>query len=129
VALDDFGAGYTAFAQLKTLDVDIVKIDKCFIRDMDESQNKLFVRTLQSLADGVEVKTVGEGAETLAEARLLAADGVHYVQGYVYGFPQVERVWLPKDHINRKITSGTPVRGQMPEQIHLLGMTAGGAFN
>ncbi len=121
VALDDFGAGYTAFLQLKSLDVDIVKIDKSFIRDIGEAQNKLFIRALQSLADGVQVKTVGEGAETMAEAKLLADDGVHYVQGYVYGFPQVERVWLPKEHAHRKIHSGHLLHGQTPEPAHFYG--------
>ncbi len=105
VALDDFGAGYTAYLQLKTLGVDIVKIDKTFTRGISEAKNQIFIRTLKNLADGIDVKTVGEGAETLAEARLLASDGVNLVQGYVFGFPQVERVWLPKEHIHRKIVS------------------------
>jgi diguanylate cyclase (GGDEF)-like protein len=103
VALDDFGAGYTAFSQIKDLDVDIVKIDKSFVRGIDEEQNQLFVRTLQSLANGVNVETVGEGAETMADARRLASDGINHIQGYVFGFPRVERVWLPKDHSHRQI--------------------------
>jgi diguanylate cyclase (GGDEF)-like protein len=117
VALDDFGAGYTAFLQLKELNVDIIKIDKAFIRNIGESQNKLFVRTLQNLADGVNVKTVGEGAETLAEAKLLADDGVNYIQGYVYGFPQVERVWLPKEHMHRKIMTESSPRAGMVRHV------------
>ncbi len=103
IALDDFGAGYTAFSQIKDLDIDIVKIDKSFVRNISEEQNRLFVRTLQSLAQGVEVETVGEGAETLNDATLLTNDGIDYIQGYVFGFPSVERVWLPKEHSHRKI--------------------------
>lgn len=103
VALDDFGAGYTAFAQLKRLDVDMVKIDKSFIRKIDETENRLFVKTLNTLAQGVNVQTVGEGAETMSEAKLLAGDGVDHIQGYVFGFPSVERVWLPREHSLRKI--------------------------
>ncbi|QQG35185.1 MAG: GGDEF domain-containing protein [Micavibrio aeruginosavorus] len=106
VALDDFGAGYTAFSQLKDLDLDIVKIDKSYVRGIGEDTNRLFVKTLQSLADGVDVETVGEGAETMGEADLLANDGIDYIQGYIYGFPQVERVWLPKDHSHRRILKG-----------------------
>ncbi len=102
VALDDFGSGYTAFSQLKQLDIDIVKIDKAFIRNIAEKENHIFVQTLQALAEGVNIETVGEGAETMTEARLLASDGVNHIQGYAFGFPSVERVWLPKDHHQRK---------------------------
>lgn len=106
VALDDFGSGYTAFTQLRDWNIDIVKIDKSFVRGMDQDENKLFVRTLQRLADGIDLETVGEGAETMADAARLADDGVDYVQGYVFGFPKVERVWLPKTHDFRQISLG-----------------------
>lgn len=103
VALDDFGAGYTAFSQIKKLDVDLVKIDKQFIRNIGQSENHLFVKTLQSLADGVDIETVGEGVETMSDAKQLIRDGINHIQGYAFGFPSVERVWLPKDHMHRKI--------------------------
>ncbi|MCB9991280.1 MAG: bifunctional diguanylate cyclase/phosphodiesterase [Rhodospirillales bacterium] len=107
VALDDFGAGYTAFCQLKDLNVDIVKIDKSFVRNMESAEhNQLFIRALKMLAEGSAIETVGEGAETLAEAKLLADDGIDHIQGYVYGFPRVERLWLPKDHLHRRIPLG-----------------------
>lgn len=113
VALDDFGAGNTAFSQLNRLDVDMVKIDKSFVRNIKNDHNHLFVRTLQALAEGIEVETVGEGAETMADARLLAGDGVNYIQGYVFGFPQAERVWLPKDHAYRRMNSGVCAEEQV----------------
>lgn len=103
VALDDFGAGFTTFSQLKDVDVDIVKIDKAYVRNMAEGHNHLFIKTLQALADSLDLKTVGEGVETIADARKLAKDGVDHIQGYVFGFPRIERVWLPKQHIFREI--------------------------
>lgn len=102
VALDDFGAGYTAFSQIRELGVNFVKIDKSFIRNLDQKESMLFIRTLQTLAEGLGIQTVGEGAETLNEARQLADDGVNFIQGYVYGFPVTERVWLPKNHEKRQ---------------------------
>ncbi len=105
VALDDFGAGYTAFSQLKDLKIDIIKIDKSFIRNIDEEHNHLFIRTLRTLAEGVNIETVGEGAETMAEAKLLASEGVDHIQGYIFGFPRVERMWLPKDHVHRRVST------------------------
>ena len=106
VALDDFGSGFTAFSQLRDLDLDIVKIDKSFIRNLSDDKNQLFVRTLQSLAEGFGLETVGEGAETMADVRKLTGDGIHHIQGYIYGFPRVERVWLPRNHAFRTISHG-----------------------
>ncbi|HRK97782.1 MAG TPA: EAL domain-containing protein [Alphaproteobacteria bacterium] len=93
IALDDFGAGQTAFTQLKDLSLDIVKIDKSFIRDMEKEENKLFIRTLHSLASAMNLETVGEGAETLAEADILTKDGIDHIQGFVYGLPTMDRPW------------------------------------
>ncbi|MBI4031073.1 MAG: bifunctional diguanylate cyclase/phosphodiesterase [Proteobacteria bacterium] len=103
VALDDFGAGFTTFSQLKDIEVDIVKIDKAYVRNMAEGQNHLFIKTLQTLADALDLKTVGEGVETIADARKLAKEGINHIQGYVFGFPRVERIWLPKGHVFRDI--------------------------
>ncbi len=102
IALDDFGAGYTAFSQLKNLDVDIVKIDQSFVRDIAQKRGHLFVKTLQSLAEGIDVETVGEGAETKGEADILTDDGIHHIQGFFCGKPSTERLWLPEGHVYRK---------------------------
>lgn len=131
VALDDFGAGFTTFAQLKDIDVDIVKIDKTYVRNMAEGHNHLFIKALQTLAEALDLKTVGEGVETIADARRLAKEGVNHIQGYVFGFPRIERVWLPENHIFREIpvslhtgdrldeedkTGGSLIAGVMPQK-------------
>jgi diguanylate cyclase (GGDEF)-like protein len=108
VALDDFGAGFTTFSQMKDIELDIVKIDKSFIRNIREPRNQLFLRTLQALASGVSLETVGEGVETMEEARLLADEGIDNVQGYALGFPSPERVWLPRGHAFRQIADEAP---------------------
>lgn len=97
-ALDDFGAGQTSFLQLKLLSIDIVKIDKSYIRDIQNPINQLFVKSLLELADGMGIQTVAEGAETLDEAEMLYKRGINHIQGYAIGFPSIERVWLPKNH-------------------------------
>ena len=90
VALDDFGAGYTTFRHMKALTVDVVKIDGSFIRDITESpENLSFVRNLLSLARTIGVSTVAECVETLAEAQVLAREGVDLLQGYCFGRPEV----------------------------------------
>lgn len=105
VALDDFGAGSTSFMQLKMLDVDIVKIDKAYIRDISNPINRLFVNSLLELAKGLDLQTVAEGAETKEEAEMLKSGGISHVQGYGIGFPSIERVWLPKNHEMRSVSN------------------------
>lgn len=105
VALDDFGAGYTSFSQLKALDVDLVKIDKAFIHGLSKKENRLFIHALQTLAQGMDMKTVAEGAESLEDIRILKDYGIDYIQGYIYGYPGVERIWLPENHSHRFVPS------------------------
>lgn len=109
IALDDFGAGQTAFSQMKDLSLDIVKIDKSFVRDMDKEENMLFINTLQSLASGMNLETVGEGAETLAEADILMKGGIDHIQGFAYSLPSIERIWLPENHPDRHSDSKSAV--------------------
>lgn len=95
VALDDFGAGYTSFRHLRALNVDLVKIDGAFVRDLPTNpDNQLFVRTLISLAKGIGLKTVAEWVETEEEAELLRNEGVDYLQGWHYGKPETNPSWL-----------------------------------
>ncbi len=94
VALDDFGAGYTSFRHLRGLNVDLVKIDGSFVRDLPTNQdNQLFVRTLINLAKGIGLKTVAEWVENEAEAELLRGEKVDYLQGWHYGKPTIEPPW------------------------------------
>jgi len=94
VALDDFGAGYTSFRHLRGLDVDMVKIDGSFVRDLPTNpDNQLFVRTLINLAKGIGLKTVAEWVETEEEAEMLRREGVDFLQGWHYGKPEIEPPW------------------------------------
>ncbi|MCZ6511418.1 MAG: EAL domain-containing protein [Alphaproteobacteria bacterium] len=96
VALDDFGAGYTSFRHLRALNVDLVKIDGSFVRDLPTNpDNQLFVRTLINLAKGIGLKTVAEWVENEEEAELLRSEGIDFLQGWYYGKPTIEPPWLP----------------------------------
>jgi len=90
VALDDFGAGYTSFRSLRTLGVDMVKIDGSFIQNLGtQAEDELFVRTLIELARNFGITTVGEWVGDEATARLLENAGVGYMQGYFFGAPEL----------------------------------------
>jgi diguanylate cyclase (GGDEF)-like protein len=92
VALDDFGAGYTSFRNLRLLGVDMVKIDGSFIQNLGtQAEDELFVRTLIDLAKSFGITTVGEWVGDEKTAKLLEKAGVSYMQGYFFGAPELAR--------------------------------------
>ena len=92
VALDDFGAGYTSFRHLKTLAVDIVKIDGSFVTNLaNRPEDLLFIKTLLDLTAGFGLETIAECVETEEVADMLRREGVQYLQGYYFGRPSTER--------------------------------------
>ena len=92
VALDDFGAGYTSFRNLRLLGVDMVKIDGSFIQNLGtQAEDELFVRTLIDLAKSFGITTVGEWVGDEKTARLLEKAGVSYMQGYFFGAPELTK--------------------------------------
>jgi diguanylate cyclase (GGDEF)-like protein len=98
VALDDFGTGYSSLATLRTLPVDVLKIDRSFVTDCHEAPNAAVLKAVVGLAKGLGLRTVAEGVETTAELEHLRALGVGAVQGYLLQRPAaVEELtgWLP----------------------------------
>ncbi|WP_411819379.1 EAL domain-containing protein [Hyphococcus formosus] len=95
--IDDFGAGYTSFRNLKAMDIDILKIDGSFVTGVSSSrENQLFVRTLLDLARNFGMKTVAEWVDNEADAMLLKGLGVDYLQGFMIGKPEITPDWLPE---------------------------------
>lgn len=93
VALDDFGAGYTAFRQLRDFRFDFLKIDGSFAADIAANpDNKLFVKVMVEIAQHFDMATVAEFVETEAEAQALAALSITYQQGYLHGAPSMELI-------------------------------------
>ena len=89
-SLDDFGAGMTSFRRLKDFFFDMVKIDRCFVRDIDKSpDNQVMAEALINVAHQFEMFTIAEGVETQAEAKLLTDLGVDCLQGYLFGVPKL----------------------------------------
>jgi EAL domain-containing protein (putative c-di-GMP-specific phosphodiesterase class I) len=88
VALDDFGSGYNALAQLHSLPVDIVKLDST-LTDVDVSPERAgaLCRSVLAICAELGIAVVAEGIETPARARALAALGCHLGQGYLFGQP------------------------------------------
>jgi diguanylate cyclase (GGDEF)-like protein len=87
-ALDDFGAGFSSFFYLKRFEVDYIKIDGGFIRDLCEGDsNVLFVRALNDVARGLSKQVIAEGVETAQALEILLQMGAQYGQGYLFRSP------------------------------------------
>ncbi|GAO77119.1 alr3170 protein [Sphingopyxis sp. C-1] len=88
VAMDDFGTGYSNLAYLQRLPIDVLKIDRSFVEHMVDDRDKVaIVRTIQSLAEVLGMRTTAEGVETADQARLLSALGCDFGQGYLFARP------------------------------------------
>ncbi len=88
VAMDDFGTGYSNLAYLQRLPLDVLKIDRSFVEHMVDDRDKVaIVRTIQSLAEVLGMRTTAEGVETADQARLLSALGCDFGQGYLFARP------------------------------------------
>ena len=102
IALDDFGAGYTSFQQLRDLQLDIVKIDGSYVRGIVEKpDNRLFVQALATLARHYDLMVVGEMVDDDEGAAILRELGVDAFQGFHFGKPNVEPDWLGEDGASR----------------------------
>jgi len=94
IAIDDFGAGFTSFRNLRQLGVDIIKIDGAFVQNLPRSEDdRTFVRTLIDLGRRLGLKTVAEWVQDEKSAAMLAAWGCHYLQGSLVGHASINPPW------------------------------------
>jgi diguanylate cyclase (GGDEF)-like protein/PAS domain S-box-containing protein len=95
VSLDDFGTGFSSFAYLKHLQVDSVKIDGLFIRNLpNEHDNQLFVKAMVTVARGLHRVTIAECVEDEETIIMLRGFGVDCLQGYYLEKPGAEHPML-----------------------------------
>ena len=98
IAIDDFGAGYTSFRNLRRLGVDLVKIDGAFVQNLMQSEDdRAFVHTLIDLGRRLGLATVAEWVQDEASATMLADWGCDYLQGVLVGLASGERPWEVAD--------------------------------
>jgi EAL domain-containing protein (putative c-di-GMP-specific phosphodiesterase class I) len=95
IAIDDFGAGYTSFRNLRKLGVDMVKIDGAFVQNIVKSvDDRAFVQTLIDLSRRLGLKTVAEWVQDEEAAAMLAAWGCDFLQGALLGLASAKRPWV-----------------------------------
>ena len=106
LSLDDFGSGMSSFAYLRTLPVDVLKIDGQFVKDIAHDPVSLaMVKSIQDIGCLMGKQTVAEFVENDAILELLRGIGVHYAQGYAVGYPQ------PLDAVLAQYRAGLLQRG------------------
>lgn len=102
-ALDDFGSGVSSFGYLKSLDVDLLKIDGMFVRGIVEDRtDRAIVKSINEIGHQTGKKTVAEFVETSAVAEVLRTIGVDYLQGYGIGRPMALEKMLRRIRLSRR---------------------------
>ena len=88
VSIDDFGTGYSSLSYLKQFDIDYLKIDQSFVRNLDHDKNDLALcEAIIVMAHKLGIRVIAEGVETETQNRLLKDFGCDYGQGYLYSKP------------------------------------------
>lgn len=95
VSIDDFGTGYSCLGALQNLPIDCLKIDRCFVTNLDESlvgseKNRGLFGSIVHLANAMELRTVAEGIETPQQLAIARKLGAEIGQGYYFAKPLEE---------------------------------------
>ncbi len=104
LSLDDFGTGFSSLAYLRRLPFNTIKIDRCFMDDIDTDARALrLLEGMVTLCQSLDIAVVAEGVETIAQRNLLVRMGVDQMQGYHFARP------MPAEQVIALATRRLPV--------------------
>ena len=100
LSIDDFGTGYSSLSYIRKFPVNILKIDRAFVRDMEtDPGDAQLVQTIIGMASNLKLRVIAEGVENQQQADALREHGCDMVQGFHYGKPQ------PPEEIQKLLSS------------------------
>jgi diguanylate cyclase (GGDEF)-like protein len=100
LAIDDFGTGYSSLSYLTRFPIDVLKIDRSFIKGIPDDASQINItRAIIAMAHGLKLNVVAEGVETREQAELLRQESCDLIQGYLYGRP------MPAEEFTQRLTN------------------------
>ncbi|MFK7975505.1 MAG: EAL domain-containing protein, partial [Halioglobus sp.] len=88
ISIDDFGTGYSGLSYLRTLPINILKVDRCFVADISSNDHdRAIVKAIVSMAQALDLRVIAEGIESRKQLEMLSEMGCEEAQGYFFGRP------------------------------------------
>jgi diguanylate cyclase (GGDEF)-like protein/PAS domain S-box-containing protein len=118
IAIDDFGTGYSSLAYLKHWRVDMLKIDKSFVRDIvTDASDLAIVSAIIAIARNLHIEVIAEGIESYQQAEILESLGCHHGQGFLFARP------MPAGKALSWLTKRQPAEDEFADMIDNLAIT------
>lgn len=90
ILMDDFGTGYSSLMMLKSIPIDVMKLDKSFVDDYDDERGESIIRCVMRMAQDLSIEITAEGVETEEQYKFLTSVGCDTIQGYYFARPMPE---------------------------------------
>ena len=118
IAIDDFGTGYSSLAYLKNWQIDTLKIDKSFVRDLvTDASDLAIVSAIIAIARHLQIEVIAEGIEGYQQADILQNLGCHHGQGYLFGRP------MSAEKCFARLVNAPIGEAEIPDMLDSLEMT------